>query len=399
MALTFPTGQAAGSTYTFGGQRYILSQQDGPASSISNRYENSSSSTLTFSASAGGNNGLGTSGQTSTFNTLNALVGKYISLVQSGSAYSAANAVQITNVQKSGSKEVVVTVSPNLSSWPAQIRTNGENNSISIVHFDRSNIWGPLGFYGPALAGTGGYVLPGNAGDPAGGMTAGPVVFSSTTHFTETELGPRRNTNPFFNDGAANSNYRVPYFTSHGITSTNTGTAGWMDVRTRNDKSGNTGTFDGGASINMMFPDDMTTALALTTALGSWLNNQSPNSNMNALFTDGTKRGAYFSNFNTVLGAVSGGTKSGTSQLGFFTTNPTDASTISGFEFKIEGGDNAGKVLKIEKGDSSGTTQLVGYNNSGALGSKTNTSGYDFTHTYFAFDWSVTSDDFVQGPN
>ena len=57
--------------------------------------------------------------------------------------------------------------------------------------------------------------------------------------FTETELGPRRNTNPFFNDGAANSNYRVPYFTSHGITSTNTGTAGWMDVRTRNDKSGN----------------------------------------------------------------------------------------------------------------------------------------------------------------
>ena len=121
---------------------------------------------------------------------------------------------------------------------------------------------------------------------------------------------------------------------------------------------------------------------------------------MNALFTDGTKRGAYFSNFNTGTWCCFRWNEDLVlSQLGFFTTNPTDASTISGFEFKIEGGDNAGKVLKIEKGDSSGTTQLVKYNNSGTLGSKTNTSGYDFTQTYFVFNWSVTSDDFVQGPN
>ena len=236
MALTFPTGQAAGSTYTFGGQRYTLSQQDGPASGISNRYQSASGKFVTFGTGTGTNNGQGSSGQTSTFNTLNALVGKFLTVTGTGAngfSTANANAVQITNVQKSGSSDVTVTVATDVSGWPGSTQTNTEWNGISLQYFDRSNIWGPLGFYGPALAGTGGYVLPGNAGDPAGGMTAGPVVFSSTTHFTETELGPRRNTNPFFNDGAANSNYRVPYFTLIMVLLlANTGTAGWMDVRT-----------------------------------------------------------------------------------------------------------------------------------------------------------------------
>ena len=86
-------------------------------------------------------------------------------------------------------------------------------------------------------------------------------------------------------------------------------------------------------------------------------------------------------------------------QLGFFSSNPTDASTISGFEFKIEGGDNAGKTIVINKGLTSGTTQLVEYNNSGNLGDKTNISGYNYTQTYFKFDWAVTGDDFVQAAN